>query len=133
MPEESISHLMQLIEAHDQRHSERIQAFQEIMKSSLDAQKELAKRTEESYERRFQALYQFRDELRSMVSTLATKEEMKNMFQAMSALEQANRSRLDIIEGKTRGIGLAWSVIIAAVGVIGGVVSTIVVISKGLL
>lgn len=132
MPED-LTHLLQLIEAHDQRHSERIQAFQEIMKSSLDAQKELTKRTEESYERRFQALYQFRDELRAMVSTLATKEEMKTMFQALSAMEQANRSRLDVIEGKTRGIGIAWSFVIGIVGLVAGIASTIMLISKGLI
>lgn len=132
MPED-LTHLLQLIEAHDQRHSERIQAFQEIMKSSLDAQKELTKRTEESYERRFQALYQFRDELRTMVSTLATKEEMKTMFQALSAMEQANRSRLDVIEGKTRGIGIAWSFVIGIVGLVAGIASTIMLISKGLI
>lgn len=126
--DENLSAVLQLIEAHDTRYQERLQSLQDMMNMALSAQKELASRSETSFNARLEAMNHFREEFRTLIGTLATKHEVNSMFE----LIRSQGSRLDRMEGKSKGVGLAWSIIVAGVGLTTGIVSTVVVISKGL-
>lgn len=126
----TLDSILRILDAHDARHSERLTALQEMMKISLEAHSQLAERTETSFEKRLEAMNHFRNEFRSLVGGLATKKEVELMYHSLNEAIQVQRSRLDIQEGKGKGLSLGWGYLIGVVSLIAGIASTFMVLSR---
>lgn len=94
---------------------EREKRFQE----RFEAQERALDKAETASEKRFDAVNEFRAQLKDYQTTLATKAEMDAEFRAQTMKIDAMEKRLNLTEGKAGGLNQGWLILVAAIGAVG--------------
>jgi uncharacterized tellurite resistance protein B-like protein len=129
-PEQKISHLRELMDERDRRYEQRYEASQKALEAALlaadravqaalQAAKEAVLKAELAADKRFELL----NELRTGIAT-------SDQLDALEKVVTDVAKRLDVLSGRSAGIGALVGWIVGAVGVAATVI-TIVVMLKG--
>jgi hypothetical protein len=104
-----------LMEERDRRITERFQAMDEKTSLALTSSKEAVAKAETATEKRFDAVNEFRGQLKDQASTLLPRAEAEAKFRSFDdKLDDLKKSR-DEGQGKTTGVGASWGVVAAVI------------------
>lgn len=103
------------IDALERHFDQRFDSAEQAVSRAVDAAKEANDKAERALERRLDLLNEFRQAMENQSATLMPRADADLQFKAIE-------KRLNITEGKARGLGIAWHFAVGLVGfLVGGV------------
>ena len=93
-------------------------AAEKAVQMAMMAAEKAVLKSEEAYDKRFQAVNEFRSMVQDVVNTMITRAEADSRLQALSERIEANRIRLDRSEGTGAGLKTGWALLVGLVGII---------------
>ena len=93
--------------------------------AALAAAKEAVTKAELANEKRFEAVNEFRGQLRDMISTLISKDEVGVRFSGITEKIELLMRAQDTTKGRSDGANWLWGIIVGAVGLALGILGSI--------
>jgi hypothetical protein len=132
----------QRFEAQEQRHAERAESIETRFEGRFEAQEkaftaaiEAAERAvgkaEMASEKRFDSVNEFRATLTDQAATLMPRSEAETRFSALNEKLGDLTDRFNRETGKNQGVGIAWMVLVAVIGLATGGVGILLAVLRG--
>jgi len=137
----SLDTLKALIDANDLRYQQRFDAQQEAVNAALVSQEKAVaaalsaadravSKAELASEKRFESVNEFRGTLNDYTSNLVTRVEWSAGHQALVEKVEGLTNRLNMMEGRSRGIGSSMATVIAVVTIAVAIATAVIVLTR---
>lgn len=121
----------------DKEFHEHLAQVRAETKAALDAADKAITKQEAATEKRFESVNEFRaqlaDQATKFMPRLEAEQRIGQTSEKLSSFEsrhnqdmRAISSRLDLTQGRSTGLDKAWAYIVAAVGVVGGIIAIVI-------
>lgn len=115
----------QRFDSMDKANAVALAAVRDATNAALTAAKEAVLKAETANERRFESMNEFRGQLRDMIATLSSKDEVMVRFHAVEDKITLVNERVNLMRGHSEGANWLWVIIASVIGIAFGIIGTI--------